>query len=99
VLIYIKTNIGRASDTYQTEGACKMTKLTKKDILAVAGSIDDDLAAQILELDPTQEELTEALAWLSANDTLIWGRHHVPHGRIQQLCDLIAAAEIPHNRE
>lgn len=94
MLTYIKTTVaGHGSWGKQ------MTKLTKEDVLAVAGSIDDDLAAEILQTGATQEELVEALTWLSANASLIWEYHHVPHGRIQHLCDLIAAAEIPHNRE
>jgi hypothetical protein len=76
-----------------------MTRLTKEDIIAVAGSVDDDLAVEISETGVTGEELVEALAWLSANDAVILEHHHVPHGRVQKLCNLIAAAELPYDRE
>jgi hypothetical protein len=62
-----------------------MASLTRKDIAALFGDLDDVVVADIIATGATAEELAEAHAWL-ANA----GRP-LPGGRVARLVDILAA--------
>jgi hypothetical protein len=63
-----------------------MSTLTRKDVTAMLGELDDDVVAEILAIGATPEELAEAHAWLTNDEPLMnagrsLGRHRRRHYR------------------
>jgi len=52
-----------------------MNPVSAHHIRALAGRFDQATLAEVLRLDPTEEELSEALGWLDGND----GDEPAPH--------------------
>jgi len=68
-----------------------MAALTRKDITAVFGDLDDVVIADIIATGATAEELAEAHAWLANDEPLLNAGRPLPGGRVARLIDVLAA--------
>jgi hypothetical protein len=68
-----------------------MTSLTRKDIAALFGDLDDVEVADIIATGATAEELAEAHAWLANDEPLLNAGRPLPGGRVARLVDILAA--------
>ncbi|MBB4320504.1 putative membrane protein [Agrobacterium tumefaciens] len=65
-----------------------------EDITAILGPVDDDLVAQIYQTGASHGELSEAWAWLNADEALANQGRSPPSGKVAELIALIEAAEL-----
>jgi hypothetical protein len=70
-----------------------MTALTRNEVVAMLGDIDDALVTKIVATGATAEELAEARAWLANDEPLINSGRPLAKGRVARLAELIAALE------
>jgi hypothetical protein len=70
-----------------------MTSLTRKDIIATLGPLDDSVVAEILATGATPEELAQGRAWLANDEALINSGKPLPTGRTADIIDILAAQE------
>ena len=70
-----------------------MTALTRTDIVAALGPVDDLLVAEILGMHATAEELTEARAWISNNEPLMNSGKPLAGGRVGRLVEILDSLE------
>jgi hypothetical protein len=68
-----------------------MASLTRKDIAALFGELDDVVVADIIATGATAEELAEAHAWLANDEPLLNAGRPLPGGRVARLVDILAA--------
>ena len=68
-----------------------MHPVSSHHIRALAGRFDQATLAEVLRLDPTEEELSEALGWLDGNDG-DEPAHHPSQARTMALFALLADA-------
>jgi hypothetical protein len=68
-----------------------MTSLTRKDIAALFGDLDDMVVADVIATGATAEELAEAHAWLANDEPLLNAGRPLPGGRVARLVDILAA--------
>jgi hypothetical protein len=68
-----------------------MASLTRKDIAALFGDVDDVVVADIIATGATAEELAEAHAWLANDEPLLNAGRPLPGGRVARLVDILAA--------
>lgn len=71
-----------------------MTKLTREDVIAIVGPLDDARIAQIIDIGATAAEVTEAFARLSRTGTM-GELHRQMHGTVAQVYDLLRQDEPP----
>ena len=76
-----------------------MTKLTAEAVTQIAGNMETGRVLEILKTGATQEELVEALEWLSADDAMSSLRHHAPSDRVAKLRDILGRDEIDTDEE
>lgn len=70
-----------------------MTFLTREDVIAILGQIDDAMVAKIIASGATAEELAEARAWLANDEPLMNTGRPLATGRAGHLVEMIAAIE------
>jgi hypothetical protein len=68
-----------------------MASLTRKDIAALFGDLDDVVVADVIATGATAEELAEAHAWLANDEPLLNAGRPLPGGRVARLVDILAA--------
>jgi hypothetical protein len=68
-----------------------MSALTRKDVTAMLGELDDEVVAEIIATGATPEELAEAHAWLTNDEPLMNAGRPLPSGRVARLVDIVAA--------
>ena len=68
-----------------------MTSLSRKDVIAMLGQLDDVVVANIIATGATGEELAEAQAWLANDEALMNVGRPLPAGRVARVVDLLAA--------
>jgi hypothetical protein len=66
-----------------------MKSLTREDVTAVLGAVDDGTMVEILGTGATVEELTEARAWVSNDEALINAGRPLASGRIGRLVEIL----------
>ena len=76
-----------------------MTMLTRKDVIAVLGPVDDDLILEIIGTGATQTELAEAYTWLRSDEALMNEGRPLPSGRVGALVDILQTSEETEERE
>jgi hypothetical protein len=76
-----------------------MTSLTRKDVVALFGDLDDVVVADIMATGATAEELAEAHAWLANDEPLMNAGRPLPGGRVARLVDIIAAISEEEEQE
>ncbi|WP_170984333.1 hypothetical protein [Rhodoligotrophos defluvii] len=67
--------------------------VTRQDITAVLGPVDDSFAAEIAAIDPSPGELAEAWAWVNSDEALVNDGRPLPSGKVAALVELLAAPE------
>jgi hypothetical protein len=70
-----------------------MTALTRADIIAALGAVDDITIAEIIAMRATAEELAEARAWVAADEAFMNRGRPLPAGRVGQLVRIIDKIE------
>jgi len=68
-------------------------QLTRKDVIAMLGELDDVAVADIIATGATPEELAQAHAWLTNDEALINAGKPLPTGRVGRLVEIVAAKE------
>jgi hypothetical protein len=76
-----------------------MASLTRKDIAALFGDLDDVVVADIIATGATAEELAEAHAWLANDEPLLNAGRPLPGGRVARLVDILAAISAEEEAE
>ena len=76
-----------------------MSTLTRKDVIAMLGEIDDDVVAEIIASGATLEELAEARAWLANDEPLMNAGRPLPGGRVARVVDIVAAISEEEEQE
>jgi uncharacterized membrane protein YkvA (DUF1232 family) len=67
--------------------------VTRKDVIAMLGELDDVAVANIVATGATVEELAEAHAWITNDEALINAGKPLPGGRVGRLVEIVAAKE------
>ena len=70
-----------------------MPTLTRDDVAAVCGRLDDIKIAGIIGTGASREELVEARTWLAADDQLGKTVRRMPTGRVAQIIEILRAGE------
>ena len=76
-----------------------MSTLTRKDVIAMLGELNDDVIAEIIANGATLEELAEAHAWLANDEPLMNAGRPLPGGRVARVVDIIAAISEEEEQE
>ena len=63
--------------------------LTREEIVAALGRIDDLVIADIIATGATREELAEACAWIANDEPLMNSGRRLATGRVGQIVDLL----------
>ncbi len=66
-----------------------MKPLTRDDVIASLGPVDDIVIAEILNTGATAEELSEAQAWLCNDESLMNSGRQLAAGRVGRLIEII----------
>jgi hypothetical protein len=66
-----------------------MRRLTRDDIIAALGEVDDITIVDILQTGATIDELAEAQAWLANDEPLVNIGRPLPAGRIGRLVEIL----------
>jgi hypothetical protein len=64
--------------------------LTREQVTAALGNVDEIVLAEIIELGTTAEELAEAVAWTTNDEALINSGRPLAGGRVARLVELLA---------
>jgi len=67
--------------------------LTRQDIEAVLGPVDEATAAQIAATGASADELLRAWTWLNSDEALIGEGQPLPSGTVAELIDLLRGDE------
>ncbi len=70
-----------------------MKSLTRDDVNAVLGAVDDGTMVEILSTGATVEELTEAQAWLCNDEALMNAGKPLASGRIGRLVEILESLD------
>jgi hypothetical protein len=70
-----------------------MATLTREDVVAVLGPVDDGLVAEILGTGASPEELAEAYAWFTNDEALMNAGRPLASSRVGRLIDILEEAE------
>lgn len=71
--------------------------VTVREIGEIVGELDAAAIESIIATGATREEVLEAYAWLSADDSLHRELHHVPHGTVARVYEILEAEMAPPN--
>jgi hypothetical protein len=64
--------------------------LTRHEVVARVGDVDDSVIAAIIRSGATCEELDEACAWIANDEPLMNSGRRLATGRVGQIVDLLA---------
>ena len=70
-----------------------MMALTRDDVVAVLGRVDDFTIAEIIAAGATREDLAEAHAWLANDEPLMKTGHPRASGRVGRLVEILASRQ------
>lgn len=70
-----------------------MNRITRDDVTAAIGQVDDVTIAEIIGTGATLEELAEARAWIANDEPLVNAGKPLATGRIRQLVDILSELE------
>ncbi len=76
-----------------------MSRLTREELVAALGPVDDIVVAQVVAMGATAEELAEARAWIASDEPLINRGRPLAAGRIGQLVEILATIEEEEDAE
>ena len=66
-----------------------MGPLTREDVVSVVGPVDETVIADVIAIQGTLGELTEAWAWATNDEALINEGRPLPTGRTAALVDVL----------
>jgi hypothetical protein len=66
-----------------------MTALTRTDVIAALGPIDDLIVAEIIGMRATADELAEAQAWVGNDEPLMNSGKPLAQGRVARLVEIL----------
>ncbi len=72
-----------------------MAGLTRSEVEAIAGKLDEDLIVQIIDSGASAEELTEAFGWFTDSYGMKDAGHHRPTGKVVELCEILESTQTP----
>jgi hypothetical protein len=67
--------------------------ITREQIVAVLGPVDNELVAEVMATGASPEELREAWGWLASDEALMGAGRPLPGTRVGQLIDLLDSDE------
>jgi hypothetical protein len=67
--------------------------MTREEVRAVLGPVDDSLVVEILGTGASPEELAEAYAWITDDEVPMNAGRPLASGRVSLLVDILEAAE------
>lgn len=70
-----------------------MNRITRDDVTAAIGQVDDVTIAEIIGTGASVEELAEAKAWIANDEPLINTGRPLATGRVRQLVDVLSELE------
>lgn len=70
-----------------------MIRITRDDVTAAFGQVDDVTIAEIIGTGATVEELAEAKAWLANDEPLMNAGKPLATGRVRELVDILSELE------
>ena len=70
-----------------------LTTLTREEVVAALGSVDDHLVAEILATGASSEEFAAARAWVTNDEAPMNTGAPLASGRVAQLIELLEAAD------
>jgi hypothetical protein len=70
-----------------------MTPLTRDEVIATLGRVDDFTIAEIIGTGASREELVEACAWLANDEPLMNAGRRLASGRIGRLVEILASKQ------
>ena len=76
-----------------------MNRITRDDVTAAIGEVDDVTIAEIIGTDATVEELAEAKAWIANDEPLINAGRPLATGRVRELVDILSELEPAEDEE
>jgi folylpolyglutamate synthase/dihydropteroate synthase len=68
-----------------------MSIVTRKDVTAMLGELDDVVVTEIIATGTTAEELAQAHAWLANDEPLMNAGRPLPSGRVARVVEIVAA--------
>jgi hypothetical protein len=75
------------------ESIDRARSLTREQVIAAVGAVDEIVLAEIIEMGATAEELAEAVAWSTNDEALINSGRPLATGRVGRLVELLARDE------
>ena len=70
-----------------------MDRITRDDVTAAIGQVDDVTIAEIIGTGATVEELAEAKAWIANDEPLMNAGKPLAAGRVRELVDILSELE------
>ena len=70
-----------------------MNRITRDDVTAAIGEVDDVTIAEIIGTGATVDELAEAEAWIANDEPLINTGRPLATGRVRELVDILSDLE------
>jgi hypothetical protein len=70
-----------------------MSRITRDDVTAAIGQVDDVTIAEIIGTGATVEELAEAKAWIANDEPLLNAGKPLATGRVRELIDILSELE------
>jgi len=74
-------------------GPSAMAPLTREDVVAVLGRVDDVTAAEIIATGASRQELAEAQAWLVNDEPMLNSGRLLAAGRVGRLVEILATLQ------
>jgi hypothetical protein len=71
-----------------------MKRISRDDVTRAVGQADDVTIAEIIGTGASVDELAEAQAWISNDESLINAGKPLPSGRVGELVDILAEVEV-----
>lgn len=76
-----------------------MNRITRDDVTAAIGQVDDVTIAEIIGTGATVEELAEAKAWITNDEPLMNAGKPLATGRVRELIDILSELELDEEDE
>lgn len=67
--------------------------LTREEVVAVLGEVDDVVVSEIIATGATPEELAEARAWVVSDEALVNAGRPFPKGRVSRVLSILERME------
>lgn len=72
-----------------------MDTLTRTQIEAITGKLDNDLILEILATGANEADVAEAFGWFSDSIGMKTAGHHRPTGLVPRICEILETSRTP----